>query len=100
MVLPLLTVAVPTVVPPVVQVVGALVWAKTLKVMVPLAFEPEEAARVEVMLPAVMAVPAVPVAGTFAGHRRRGLAHHCLGIGHPRRATGPSVAAPLLASPL
>ena len=67
MALPLLTVAVPTVVPPVVQVVGALVRGpKTVKVMVPLAFEPEDPVKAEVMLPAVMAVPAVPVAGTFA----------------------------------
>ena len=47
-----------------VQVVGAVVWGpKTLKVTVPVALVPDEAASAELMLAAVMAVPAVPVAG-------------------------------------
>ncbi len=62
-----MTVAVPTVVPPVVQVVGALAWGpKTLKVMVPVAFAPEDAASAEEMLAVVIAVPAVPVPGPVA----------------------------------
>ena len=61
MALPLLTVAVPTVVPPVVQVVGAVAWAKTVKVMVPVtAGDVVPPARTELMKPAAMAVPAVP----------------------------------------
>ena len=57
-------VAVPTVVPPVVQEVGAVVSGpKTLKVMTLASFEPELAASVAVMLAAVIAVPAVSVAG-------------------------------------
>ena len=87
---------VPTVVPPVVQVVGAVAWGpKTLKVMVPVALEPEEAARAEVMLAAAMAVPAVPVAGPLAVDRRGGLGHDRLGIVEPQV----EVAVLLLASP-
>ena len=57
-------VPVPTVVPPVVHVVGAVLWGpKTLKVMVPVALVPDDAARVELIFPAVMAVPVVPVPG-------------------------------------
>jgi len=62
-----LTVAVPTVVPPVVQVVGALARGpKTLKVMVPVAFVPDDAPKTELMEPAVMAVPIEPVPGPVA----------------------------------
>ena len=98
MALPLLTVAVPTVVPPVVQVVGAVVWAKTLKVMVPEAFEPEEAARVEVMLPAVMAVPIVPFVGPLAVSVGVALATTVSESDIPA-VPQPEFAAPLLASP-
>ena len=57
----------PTVVPPLVQVVGAVAWGpKTLKVMVPVAFAPDDAASTEEMLAVVMAVPAVPVPGPVA----------------------------------
>jgi hypothetical protein len=57
--------AVPTVVPPEVQVVGAgACGPKTVKVMVPVGLDPPE--RSEVILPAEMAAPAVPVAGPDA----------------------------------
>ena len=61
-------VPVPTVVPPVVQVVGAVAWGpKTLKVMVPVAAGAVvPPARTEVMLAVAMAVPAVPVPGPAA----------------------------------
>ena len=62
MLLPL-TVAVPTVVPPDVQVLGSVEGPKTVKVMVPVAVEPEELANTELIEEAGMAVPAVPVAG-------------------------------------
>ena len=60
------TVAVPTVVPPLVQVLGALAWGpKTLNVIVPVAplVAPES---VELIEPAEIAVPAVPVDGADA----------------------------------
>ena len=64
MLLPL-TVAVPTVVPPVVQLVGALVCGpKTVKVMVPVGLSP--LARVPVIELAAIAVPAEPVLGAVA----------------------------------
>ena len=58
-------VPVPTVVPPVVQVVGAVVWGpKTVKEMVPVAAGAVvPPARTELMLAVVMAVPIVPVPG-------------------------------------
>jgi len=62
-----LTVAVPTAVPPEVQVVGAVAWGpKTVKVTVPVALEPEVAASVPEMEVLAMAVPAVPPAGPDA----------------------------------
>ena len=63
--MPLTVVPVPTAVPPVVQVVGAVVWGpKTLNVMVPVAAGAVvPPARTELMLAAAMAVPAVPVPG-------------------------------------
>ena len=65
--MPLTVVPVPTVVPPLVQVVGAVAWGpKTVKVTVPVAFVPDEAASAELMLAVVMAVPIVPVAGPVA----------------------------------
>ena len=78
--------------------VGAVVWGpKTLKVMVPVALEPEDAARVELMLPTVMAVPAVPVPVGVGSDRRGGQAHD--GLGHvPNRRS--LAAAVLLVSPL
>ena len=68
MALPLTVVPAPTVVPPVVQVVGALAWGpKTVKVMVPLtAGAVVPPASTELMLVAVMAVPIVPVPGPVA----------------------------------
>ena len=62
------TVAVPTVVPPVVQVVGAVAWGpKTVKVMVPVtAGAVVPPASAELMELAAMAVPAVPVPGPVA----------------------------------
>jgi len=60
-----LTVLVPTVVPPVVQVVGADAWGpNTVKVTVPVGLEPPE--RVAEMLLAVTALPAVPLEGPVA----------------------------------
>jgi hypothetical protein len=60
-----LTALVPTVVPPVVQVVGAdAKGPKTVKVTVPVGLEPPE--RVAEIVPAVMAVPTVPVEGPDA----------------------------------
>ena len=57
-------VAVPTVVPPLVQVVGAeLEGPKTEKVMVEVSLVPEEAPKVAASEEALMAVPAVPVDG-------------------------------------
>ena len=54
----------PAAVPPVVQVVGAVVCGpKTVKVIVLTSEAPEEFARVAVMLAAVMAVPSTPVPG-------------------------------------
>jgi len=59
-----LTVAVPTVVPPVEQLVGAEDWGpKTLKVRVPEAFEPEAPERAELIALEAIAVPVVSVAG-------------------------------------
>ena len=68
MALPLTVVPVPTVVPPVVQVVGAVLWGpKTVNVMVPVtAGAVVPPASTELMLPTVMAVPAVPVPGPLA----------------------------------
>ena len=58
------TVAVPTAVPPVVQLVGAEDWGpKTLMVIVPEALEPDELERTEPIELAAMAVPMVPVDG-------------------------------------
>jgi len=57
--------AVPTVVPPEVQVVGAVDWGpKTVKVIVPAGLAPPE--RPEEMLEVAMVLPAVPVAGPDA----------------------------------
>jgi len=56
-------VVVPTVVPPVVQFVGAEVWAKTLKVMEPPAFVPELEAKAAVIEAAGMDAPTVPTEG-------------------------------------
>ena len=62
-----LTTAVPTVVPPAVQVVGALACGpKTMKVIVPVELAPELEANTELMEPAVIAVPAVPAPGPVA----------------------------------
>ena len=59
------TVAVPTVVPPVEQLVGAEESGpKTLKVIVPEGLDPEPSAEVTELAP--MAVPAVPFAGPVA----------------------------------
>jgi hypothetical protein len=56
------TVAVPAVIPPIGQLVGAADWGpKTLKVIVPVGSEPE--AMVEPIEPAGIAVPATPVEG-------------------------------------
>ena len=49
----------------------------------PVALEPEEAARVELMEPAAMAVPAAPVAGPLAVTVGEAMAHD--GLGHRRR---------------
>ncbi len=60
------TLAVPTVVPPEVQVVGAEAWGpKTVKVMVPVASEPEVAAKAPEIEPVAMVLPAVPVEGSL-----------------------------------
>ena len=60
------TVEVPTVVPPLVQLVGALAWGpKTVYVMVPLA-PPVAPDRVEPMTLEEIAVPTFPVAGAAA----------------------------------
>jgi hypothetical protein len=58
------TVAVPTVFPPEVQVVGSLPGPKTVKVMVPVGLDPE--AKVAEIALAAMAAPTVPVAGPLA----------------------------------
>jgi len=61
------TVAVPTVVPPDVQVLGAEdCGPKTMKVIVPEALEPDEPANTELIELAAMAVPAVPAPGALA----------------------------------
>ena len=54
---------VPTVVPPAVQVFGAEVCAKTLKVMEPPPFVPELDAKAAVMEAAGMDAPTVPTEG-------------------------------------
>ncbi len=60
------TLAVPTVVPPEVQVVGAEAWGpKTVKVMVPVASEPDVAAKAPEIEPVATVVPAVPVEGSL-----------------------------------
>ena len=66
--MPLTVVPVPTVVPPVVHVVGAVAWGpKTVKVTVPVAAGVVvPPARTELMLAVAMAVPAVPVPGPAA----------------------------------
>ena len=59
------TVAVPSAVPPEVQVVGAVDWGpKTVKVMVPPALTPLD--NVAEMVVLVMAIPAVPLEGPAA----------------------------------
>jgi hypothetical protein len=61
------TLAVPTVVPPEVQVVGALgCGPKTLKVMVPAALEPEVEPNVDVIELVGIAVPTTPLVGPDA----------------------------------
>ena len=61
------TVAVPTVVPPLVQVVVALVCGpKTVNLIVPVEFKPELADSPEEIEAVLIAVPAVPFAGPFA----------------------------------
>ena len=61
------TVAVPTVVPPDVHVEGALAWGpKTVKVTVPVAFEPELDAKVEVIDPVGIAAPTAELEGPLA----------------------------------
>jgi len=61
------TVAVPTAVPPEVQVVGAEAWGpKTVKVMVPEALEPDVAAKAPEIEPVAMVLPAEPLAGPVA----------------------------------
>jgi hypothetical protein len=63
--LPLTGLVVPTVVPPVVQVVGAVAWGpKTVKVTVPVGLVPP--VRVAAIVPTLMAVPTVPVEGPDA----------------------------------
>src|SRR6478736_8445895 len=60
-------VAVPTVAPPLVQVVGALdCGPKTVNVIGAVAFAPELDASVAVIEAAAIAVPTVPVAGALA----------------------------------
>ncbi len=62
-----LTVAVPTAVPPEVQVVGALDWGpKTVKLTVPVALEPEVAPSTPEIEVVATAVPAAPPAGPDA----------------------------------
>ena len=57
-----MTELVPTVVPPEVQVAGAVVWGpKTVNVTVPVGLVPLE--RIAEIVPAVMVVPTVPVDG-------------------------------------
>jgi len=59
------TVAVPSAVPPEVQVVGAVDWGpKTVKVMVPPALAPLD--KVAEMVVLVMVIPAVPLEGPAA----------------------------------
>jgi len=59
------TVAVPTVVPPEVQVLGAVGWGpKTVKVMVPVALDPD--VSTELIELATMVPPATPVDGPVA----------------------------------
>ena len=60
------TVAVPTVVPPEVQVAGSVPGPKTVKVIVPAELAPEEAAKTELIELVAIAVPAVPVPGPVA----------------------------------
>ena len=61
-----LTELVPTVVPPVVQMVGAVGWGpKTVKVTVPPALEPEVEPRTAEMEEAAMVVPSTPVEGSL-----------------------------------
>jgi len=83
-----LTVAVPTVVPPEVQVVGAVDWGpKTVKVMVPVALEPEVAASVPEMEVLAMAVPAASLAGPDADRVGDALATINSGMLEPQMAT-------------
>jgi hypothetical protein len=61
------TVAVPKAVPPLEQLVGAAdCGPKTVTVMVPLEFEPDEPASTELIELEAIAVPAVPVVGPVA----------------------------------
>ena len=80
----MLTVAVPTWVPAVGQVVGAVVWGpKTLKVMVPEALEPEERRGPSERAVLEMVVPAVPVVGPLTVSV--GVARPPLSRTYPRR---------------
>ena len=56
----------PSVVPPLVQVVGSAPGPNTVKVIVAVALVPEDPAMVEETADPAMAVPAVPVAGPLA----------------------------------
>ena len=91
-----LTVAVPTVVPPEVQLVGAVDWGpKTVTVTVPVALEPEVAASVPEMEVLAMAVPAASLAGPDAVSVGDALATINSGMLEPQMAA----AALLLESP-
>ena len=97
MALPATVVPVPTVVPPVVQVVGAVAWGpKTVKVMVPVAAGAVvPPASTEEMFAVVMAVPIVPVPGPAAVSVGAALATTVSDIVEPQV----EVAVVLLASP-
>ncbi len=80
-----LTVAVPTAVPPEVQVVGALDWGpKTGKLTVPVALEPEVAPSTPEIEVVATAVPAAPPAGPDAVRVVVALATTVSGIPDPQ----------------
>ena len=75
----------PTVVPPVVQLVGADdCGPKTLMVIVPVELAPDEPARVELMELRLIGVPVVPVEGALAVTVGPALATTVLVIAEPQ----------------
>ena len=71
----------PSVVPPLVQVVGSAPGPNTVKVIVAVALVPDDPAMVEETADPAMAVPAVPVAGPLGRQGGAGRGDDHRGVG-------------------